>query len=121
MSQTLTELEDLIDKVQALSTDVDAYYTHLSQGTLDQYYKQVLDTAVVDMMRLPMQRMLDKMTPVEDPEDINRSLVKIADILATSFNRSHEQTRTDIIEAVNACPADDIRQAMVLRHNNKLN
>lgn len=120
MQQSPTELEDLIVKVQTLTDDVDAYYDHLKSGTLDKFYQQIVETIVVDMMRLPVERTLSGLGPIEDPDDVSRSVTQIAEIISASFNRSKDQVRADIIQAVTACPADDIRSARMLRHNNML-
>jgi hypothetical protein len=95
-------------------------YDHYKAGTIDSLYKSIVENTVIEMMLMPLRRHERGLPLLDDPESISKDVNTIANIIGTVCSKSTTAVEIDLMAAVHDFPADDVRQASVLRKNNLL-
>jgi len=117
----ITEVGDIVNKVQEIALDVNKYYLHMTDNTVDAYYQEVLTQVVTDMAVLPLERVLADVGPIEDANEIQDGFVKIIYTLSDLFGKDPKQVSIDLSLVLNKFPLNDVRQSTFLRHKGRLN
>ena len=120
MTDSILELNDVLDRVHSVCLDGIVYKHHQVQGTLDSYYKEILTTAVADMASLPIVRNVEGLEPLEDPVEVDRTFSQVAHILCLTFGKPYKQVERDLVGVIQTFPTHDYRIATILKHHNKL-
>ena len=118
--ETYLEMQDVINKIGRRTMDGDTYYDHLLDGTVDDYYKQVLTEIVTDMTVLPIERGFAGLDPIDDPIEITKAFTEMTAMVATLFGKQQKYVEEDLIRIMQLYPIDEVRFAQVLRLKNRL-
>jgi hypothetical protein len=121
MNERPIEFTQVIDKLEHLALDSDIYYQHRTDGTLDTWYKQLMEIAVADVLLLPIERQARNLMPIEEMDEVDDGMTEVAELLAATFDKAVPAVRDDLLEVIKQFPADDARTALKLRHEGMLN
>ena len=121
LSPQIVEVQDVIDKLDLQLQDIEKYYTHTSSNSLDQYYRQMIDTIVLDLTVIPVNQEILGLEPTDDAGSVNAGLAEMSGKLAKFFNKAPHSVELDVFNRMNTFPIDDTREARRLRHTNRLN
>ncbi len=119
-NSTVYELDDVINKVHSVCLDSIIYKHHQAQGTLDNYYKEILTDAVADMATLPVTRNVKGLEPIEDPLEVTRTFTRLAHLMSIAFGKPYKQVEADLVTVIEGFPTQDYRMSKILRNRNKL-
>jgi len=114
------EVQDVINKVGRLTMNGDAYYDHLENGTVEEYYLEMLMTIVTEMTVLPVERGFAGLEPIDDPKEISKAFQEMTAMVATLFGKQQRHVEEDLIRVMHDYPVDEVRFAQYLRHKNRL-
>lgn len=120
MKSEILELDDVISKVNSVCLDGTSYKLHQTQGTLNDYYKNILTNAIADMAVLPVARNAGGLEPIEDRGEFSRTFSRLARLLCLTFGKPFGQVEADLIDVLGEFPTHDARLAALLRNRNKL-
>lgn len=121
MIELLLGLEDVIAKTEKVAEDTASYLTHLTNGTIDQYYSQVLLQLAVDLMAIPVDREIKKLPPIENATEVALAVEQISQIVSRTFGRSISAVQHDINDCVSRLPMHDVRAARKAKFEGRLN
>lgn len=121
MTETFTEVQDVINKVHRQAVNTDVYYEHVLDDTVEQYYSEILVTIITDMTVLPVVRNFAGLEPIDDPSEIQAAFSKMIMIVATLFGKQPKIVETDLLKTMKDYPTEEVRLAQILRHRNLLN
>lgn len=118
----VVSMEQLIEKLQSVATDVDTYYKHVKKGTLEQYYNSIITEVVIDIVSFPLYLAKEHIDiDREDAEEmLEQDFPRIATTIAKIFAKDEQKVASDIIHALQTCPVQDVRTALKLRMEGKL-
>src|SRR5882672_10883926 len=121
VGESIVELDQVVEKVNKTLLDVKAFATRKQDGTLDQYYQEIITSIAFDMIVMPVQRELNEMEPLDDMSEILSTLARVANAVSMVFNKPISQVQTYLIKTTEQFPSADLRAATKLRHANRLN
>jgi hypothetical protein len=115
-------IEDVVEKLEDLSLDVDSYYDHLTHGTLPDYYREVVQATAVDIIFFPLANLDrdEEFDPVQNSQQVTKKFPKVVELIATMFERDQSSVATDLTRAIQKCPVEDLKAARMLKKANKL-
>jgi hypothetical protein len=113
-------IEDIVKKVEQRSSDIHALFVHTCDGTMDDFYSEIMNEVVYDITVFPVERSVQQVEIQDDQKSVVRGLHHIAEIVSNAFGRSQHDVELDILERMNEYPVDDMRQSRTLYHKNLL-
>lgn len=116
----IVELDQVVAKVNKTLLDVKTYSERKQNGTLDQYYLEIITSIAYDMVVMPVKRELAEMEPLDDMPEVLNTLARVANAVSMVFSKPISQVQTDLIKTTEQFPSADLRQAAKLRHKNLL-
>jgi hypothetical protein len=117
----ILEPRGIIERVQSVCLDGTSYHLHKTQGTLDHHYKELLSSAVADMVAMPFARFVQGLDPLDNTtQQVSATCVELAHMLAITFGKPFTQVEHDLIHTMKTFPADDYRTSMLLDVHKKL-
>lgn len=117
---TQLEVQDVINKIGRRTMDGNTYYDHVLDGTVDEYYKQMLTEIVTEMTVLPIERGFAGLDPIDDPKEIAKAFTQMTAMVATLFGKQQRHVEEDLIRIMHDYPVDEVRFAQILRLKNRL-
>lgn len=114
------EISDVLKKIQQITFDVDKFYTHTKNNTLDNYYKTVLTETVNTITLFPIDRALSNLDPFDDVAAIHNTFKMITEIISNMFLKDKVQVEKDLVDIVTKYPTDDVYTARMLQYHNQL-
>lgn len=118
--ERFVNVQDVINKVQQRTLDGGAYYNHLSNGTINDYYRDVIMETITDITIFAIERELAGFEPAEDAQETLHAFAQIIEMVATLFNKTKPDVEADLISMMHEYPVEEVREAQHLRHNNLL-
>jgi hypothetical protein len=120
--QKFVEVTDILARAESRLDDIDLYIQHQTNGTLDQYYNEVLTSAIMDIALLPVHRQTEGLAPEDDdePNTIVSTVKQIVTMTAFHFHKSIVEVEQDFLIAFKEFPTVDVREAAMLRHMDRL-
>jgi len=116
------EMTDLVSKIQEQCGDLSAMYSHIVNKTTEEYLAKMVQTVVLDLTLIPVVRSLKGLSgPSDDAQTVSSGFKSIAKTIANLFNKEQHEIESRIVEEMNTFPVDDVRQAYLLRFQNRLN
>lgn len=115
-----TEIEDIVDHLHQVFLDNGEFLEHQRNGTLEDFYSTLLTAVVSDVVILPVQRELEGLDPLDDPDQIAHVFSEIATSLGIAFGKTTNQVSKDLMNVLYNFPVADYRKAIVLKHQNAL-
>lgn len=113
--QQFIELIDTVDKLKITLKDVNEYFDHQTNGTINAYYKEVLNNFAVDLMVVPIDRFTNGLPEIDDPDEISEVIEQASRLIAYTFDKSHQQIKDDLNVCVENLPIKDFREARLRR------
>jgi hypothetical protein len=113
-------IEDIVKKVEQRSSDIHNLFVHTRDGTMDEFYSEIVDEVIFDITIFPVERSAQQVEVQDDQKSVVRGLHHIAEIIADVFGRPQHDVELDILERMNEFPVDDVRQSRTLYHKNLL-
>lgn len=120
MSTIMSSVDDIVQKIQQLVINADLYYLHLKNGTIEEYYEEILETIVNDMAIVPLYRMSLGLDPEDDKTEVRHALTTIMIDVANLFEKSIDDVEGDLIHVMNTFPIIDVQAAIRLKLEGKL-
>jgi hypothetical protein len=118
----VVELSDILERAEARVENTAAFIHHQVGGTLEEYYKQVLTEAIMDVVIMPVDRLREGIEPetTETTDDMIAVLKQVVTMVAFRFHKSVGEVEMDMLTMFKAFPTADYREAAVLRHKGML-
>lgn len=116
----LLEFREVIDKVNHHHCSPSVMYTHITNGTLPEYYNVVLDEVIYDLAIMPVARNLHDHDNDDDQATVTAGFRQITDVLGSVFNKDGNAIFKEVVRRMNDYPIDDVREAFAARHHNLL-
>lgn len=120
MTQRPVEVDEVIRKVQRQTLDMETLTLHEMCGTTEKYYEQLLTEIVTDMTILPLTRGFAGLDPLDDGKQIEGAFVKMVGMVATLFGMPQKKVEDDLVDVMHNYPVEDVKNAEVLRRDNRL-
>lgn len=119
--QSLLLLDALIAHLETQVADFNAVTDHFKAGTLDNYYNDLKQQAVTDLLLILARRLVQDLSVGDDVESVQNTVEPIASLLSTLVDNSPKEVQQDIMSCVQRFPFEDVCQATYLKQHNKLN
>lgn len=132
-SLNASNFDDVISITRDIVFDTNSLRDHISNNTLDEFYHTVISDTIIRLTVVSAQLMHSEdalITPFDDPYpstdtqeltlSLQFSIQAIVDIVAAAFGKKRLNVELDFRKAMKSIPVDDIREAELLRLQNKL-
>lgn len=116
----LLDFHEVVDKVNKHYGHPSTMYAHIMNGTVNEYFNDVLDEVVYDLTIMPIARQLNDHAHDDDQESVTAGFRQITETLGFLFNKDDTAIFKEIIRRMNDYPVDDVREVYQLRHKNAL-
>lgn len=116
-------VDDIICYVKQRALDVDTFYNHVFEGTLDKYYSAILTELASDLLALPVERAYLDLEPLDaeaDVEEVTDAVMELSLVVSSWFLKDAAIVSTDLARVIQKVPAEDIREARFLLRKNLL-
>lgn len=115
--RSIDNLSELIYQTERIAYNDSILYEHIQSGTIDQYYKQILDQLAADLMLIPVRS--PDLSSI-DPDDVTDAVTELINIVSLMFDKLSTDVSNDLHHSIELLPTDDLRSACLLQQLNRL-
>lgn len=115
------ELDDVIAKTEKLALDSTTYISHFTNGTIAAYYQYVIEQLAIDLMAIPVDREIKKLSPIDNPQEVAAAVEQTTLIVSRVFGKPNSDVQSDLNKCVSSLALADVREARRMRCEGLLN
>ena len=121
LNQFPMSLAELHTQIKCEVTDLNKIADHLRAGTFDEFYHQLVDYTVSQMLLIPARCHERGIAPPDDTDEAQQHISRIAELISLVSDKSPHDVESEMQEVVNNFPVSDVCTSTQLRMRNRLN
>lgn len=116
----LTDFDQLVDKFRVILSQTSIRHSHISNNTIDSYYKGLIAEIVLDLALVPVNRQVQELDPLDDDDTLEAAFTSIAHMLSMVMAKPLTVVKRDMLKYMKTFPSSDVKTAATLKSQHLL-